>query len=108
MASPSRDAPRPGYLPPSTSLVLLGANLWIIVRRRWSAGKTDQRPPTAWPGPLRSSDPPDHVPGSGTEQVEGSGGRERVMRTQVGIIGAGPAGLMLSHLLHLQGIESVV
>ena len=30
------------------------------------------------------------------------------MRTQVGIIGAGPAGLMLSHLLHLRGIESVV
>jgi p-hydroxybenzoate 3-monooxygenase len=30
------------------------------------------------------------------------------MRTQVGIIGAGPAGLMLSHLLHLAGIESVV
>lgn len=30
------------------------------------------------------------------------------MRTQVGIIGAGPAGLMLSHLLHLHGIESVV
>ncbi|HEX2773880.1 MAG TPA: FAD-dependent monooxygenase, partial [Micromonosporaceae bacterium] len=30
------------------------------------------------------------------------------MRTQVGILGAGPAGLMLSHLLHLQGIESVV
>ena len=30
------------------------------------------------------------------------------MRTQVGIIGAGPAGLTLSHLLHLQGIESVV
>jgi p-hydroxybenzoate 3-monooxygenase len=30
------------------------------------------------------------------------------MRTQVGIIGAGPAGLLLSHLLHLQGIESVV
>jgi p-hydroxybenzoate 3-monooxygenase len=28
--------------------------------------------------------------------------------TQVGIIGAGPAGLMLSHLLHRQGIESVV
>jgi len=26
----------------------------------------------------------------------------------VGIIGAGPAGLLLSHLLHLQGIESVV
>lgn len=30
------------------------------------------------------------------------------MRTQVGIIGAGPAGLLLSHLLHLNGIESVV
>jgi p-hydroxybenzoate 3-monooxygenase len=30
------------------------------------------------------------------------------MRTQVGIIGAGPAGLMLSHLLHQRGIESVV
>lgn len=30
------------------------------------------------------------------------------LRTQVGIIGAGPAGLFLSHLLHLQGIESVV
>ena len=30
------------------------------------------------------------------------------MRTQVGIVGAGPAGLMLSHMLHLQGIESVI
>ncbi|WP_343583646.1 4-hydroxybenzoate 3-monooxygenase [Herbaspirillum sp.] len=30
------------------------------------------------------------------------------MRTQVAIIGAGPAGLLLSHLLHLKGIESVV
>ncbi len=30
------------------------------------------------------------------------------MRTQVGIVGAGPAGLMLSHLLHLSGVESVV
>lgn len=30
------------------------------------------------------------------------------MRTQVGIIGAGPAGLLLAHLLHLRGIESVV
>ena len=29
-------------------------------------------------------------------------------RTQVAIIGAGPAGLVLSHLLHLQGIESVI
>jgi p-hydroxybenzoate 3-monooxygenase len=30
------------------------------------------------------------------------------MRTQVGIIGAGPAGLLLAHLLHRAGIESVV
>jgi p-hydroxybenzoate 3-monooxygenase len=30
------------------------------------------------------------------------------MRTQIAIIGAGPAGLLLSHLLHLQGIESIV
>jgi p-hydroxybenzoate 3-monooxygenase len=30
------------------------------------------------------------------------------LRTQVGIVGAGPAGLMLSHLLHRQGIDSVV
>jgi p-hydroxybenzoate 3-monooxygenase len=30
------------------------------------------------------------------------------LRTQVGIIGAGPAGLVLSHLLYLQGIDSIV
>lgn len=30
------------------------------------------------------------------------------MRTQVGIIGGGPAGLLLSQLLHLQGIDTVV
>ena len=29
-------------------------------------------------------------------------------QTQVGIVGAGPAGLMLSHLLHLKGIDSIV
>lgn len=29
-------------------------------------------------------------------------------RTQVGIIGAGPAGLFLSHLLHREGIDSIV
>jgi p-hydroxybenzoate 3-monooxygenase len=37
--------------------------------------------------------------------VEGVGPH---MRTQVGIVGAGPAGLLLSHLLHRGGIESVV
>jgi p-hydroxybenzoate 3-monooxygenase len=30
------------------------------------------------------------------------------IRTQVGIVGAGPAGLVLSHLLHRRGIHSVV
>jgi p-hydroxybenzoate 3-monooxygenase len=30
------------------------------------------------------------------------------MRTQVGIVGAGPAGLMLSHLLQRQGIDSII
>jgi p-hydroxybenzoate 3-monooxygenase len=30
------------------------------------------------------------------------------VHTQVGIVGGGPAGLLLSHLLHLQGIESIV
>jgi cation diffusion facilitator CzcD-associated flavoprotein CzcO len=30
------------------------------------------------------------------------------MRTQVGIVGAGLAGLLLTHLLRLQGIDSIV
>jgi p-hydroxybenzoate 3-monooxygenase len=30
------------------------------------------------------------------------------IRTQVAIVGAGPAGLMLGHLLHLRGIDSVI
>ncbi len=33
---------------------------------------------------------------------------EAKMRTQVGIIGAGPAGLMLARLLHLAGISSII
>ena len=32
----------------------------------------------------------------------------RTARTQVGIVGAGPAGLLLGHLLHLNGIDSVI
>ena len=32
----------------------------------------------------------------------------RAVRTQVGIVGAGPAGLMLGHLLHRRGIETVI
>lgn len=30
------------------------------------------------------------------------------IKTRVGIVGAGPAGLLLAHLLHLEGIDSVV
>jgi p-hydroxybenzoate 3-monooxygenase len=30
------------------------------------------------------------------------------MRTRIGIVGAGPAGLLLSHLLHLNGIDSMI
>jgi len=30
------------------------------------------------------------------------------MRTQIGIVGAGPAGLMLGHLLHREGIDSII
>jgi len=30
------------------------------------------------------------------------------IRTQVGIVGAGPAGLFLGHLLHMEGIDSVI
>jgi p-hydroxybenzoate 3-monooxygenase len=33
---------------------------------------------------------------------------ERETRTQVAVVGGGPAGLMLSHLLHVAGIDSVV
>ena len=35
-------------------------------------------------------------------------GEELVSRTQVGIVGAGPAGLVLGHLLHREGIDAVV
>jgi p-hydroxybenzoate 3-monooxygenase len=34
--------------------------------------------------------------------------KERMMHTQIGIVGAGPAGLLLAHLLRLQGIESII
>jgi p-hydroxybenzoate 3-monooxygenase len=30
------------------------------------------------------------------------------LRTQIGIVGAGPAGLLLGQLLHLEGIESII
>ena len=36
------------------------------------------------------------------------GGRRLTMRTEVAIVGAGPAGLLLSHLLAADGIDSVI
>ncbi len=30
------------------------------------------------------------------------------MKTQVAIVGAGPAGLMLGHLLHNSGIDTII
>src|SRR5262245_9988038 len=39
---------------------------------------------------------------------QGDSLRSRLMRTQVVIIGAGPAGLLLSHLLGSDGVESVL
>src|SRR5262249_54054082 len=43
----------------------------------------------------------------GAQRIVAAGNRS-VMRTQVGIIGAGPAGLFLSHLLSREGIDCVV
>ena len=46
--------------------------------------------------------------GNGLDDVEVEANTLKTLRTQVGIIGAGPAGLLLSHILHLEGIESIV
>src|SRR5262249_58232948 len=49
--------------------------------------------------------------GSCVERILTREGQETMTsfnRTQVAIIGAGPAGLLLSHLLHLRGVDSVV
>src|ERR1700761_9327532 len=50
----------------------------------------------------------DRAPDCQTDCKFNTAFRRHIMRTQVGIIGAGPAGLLLSHLLHLRGIDSVV
>jgi p-hydroxybenzoate 3-monooxygenase len=59
---------------------------------------------TARPGPSRPRRQP---PDRGRRPTEG-GTATAGERTQVGIIGAGPAGLLLSHLLAQRGIDSMV
>jgi p-hydroxybenzoate 3-monooxygenase len=43
-----------------------------------------------------------------TNATASAAAADETIRTQVGIVGAGPAGLMLGHLLHLAGIDSVI
>ena len=68
--------------------------------------RCSRSPPAAsagsWPAPAISTDRKFAVPSGGAP------GHTRAVRTQVGIIGAGPAGLLLSRLLTLQGIDNVV
>ena len=45
---------------------------------------------------------------AGSDREAERDGRMPNQRTQVAIVGAGPAGLMLGHLLHLRGIDSVI
>jgi p-hydroxybenzoate 3-monooxygenase len=61
------------------------------------------RPVTAHTGP-----PDELAEALGIASPRGQGDQGGGMRTQVGIVGAGPAGLLLSHLLHLEGVDSVV
>src|SRR6185437_8866802 len=49
-----------------------------------------------------------HLRSASVASIGSSLAGRRYMRTQVGIIGAGPAGLMLARLLHLAGIESII
>jgi p-hydroxybenzoate 3-monooxygenase len=48
------------------------------------------------------------IKNSTSRETEAIGSNALTKRTQVGIIGAGPAGLLLSHLLHRAGIASVI
>jgi p-hydroxybenzoate 3-monooxygenase len=46
--------------------------------------------------------------GQGGDAVASHPQAQHAIRTQVGIVGAGPSGLLLAHLLRLEGISSVV
>src|SRR5215510_9617529 len=71
-----------------------------ISRRRWvkAAGNGQANPESVSSRPRPCY----------TNERNGGDNGEHEMRTQVGIVGAGPAGLMLSHLLHLQAVHSVI
>ena len=62
------------------------------------AGRARRRPPVQHRAGSRVQPAPARLPGL----------RAARMRTQVGIVGAGPAGLLLSHLLHRAGIDTLV
>ncbi|HVN11697.1 MAG TPA: 4-hydroxybenzoate 3-monooxygenase [Kineosporiaceae bacterium] len=53
-------------------------------------------------------DPPRASGGGASGGGASGGGTSDRVRTQVAIVGAGPAGLLLSHLLEREGVESVV
>jgi p-hydroxybenzoate 3-monooxygenase len=67
-------------------------------------------PPAGSPGPARARGSPRGAFLASAARVRESdlSAATRTSRTQVGIVGAGPAGLVLGHLLHMEGIEAVV
>src|SRR3954451_10317034 len=115
---PARRRRCPRVRPRSRCPCVSSANGGRSWRRRWASSsrrtaatchawsRCSRWPPAAsggsWPAPATSADRKLRVP-SDAGHGDTSG-----MRTQVGIIGAGPAGLLLSRLLTLQGIDSVV
>src|SRR5688572_347189 len=60
------------------------------------------------PGALRGAIDLEDEPCDPVAIREGGGTMSHRTRTQVAIVGAGPAGLVLSHLLDQAGIEAVV
>src|SRR5271170_354378 len=61
------------------------------------------------PAPAAEGIPPPLRPaGRSAAGIRRGDGNFGLMRTQVAIIGGGPAGLLLSHILHRNGIDSIV
>jgi p-hydroxybenzoate 3-monooxygenase len=57
---------------------------------------------------LRRLDKPQSVRHPTTEAPEPGSGYHPAERAQVAIVGAGPSGMLLSHLLEREGVESVI